>query len=81
MSSTVLFYNNEMLVKEGGFKQQVYNLTLGELVGVLCHDSQRWSISKTILLLLYMLLSEYRGTWEGNPKLLVASVALNDDCE
>ena len=81
VTNTVLFYRKEILEDSGGFKKVVQSRTLEELIGVLCHFSQCWSLGKTLLWPLYIALSEYLGTWEGKPKVLAAPICLNDDCK
>ena len=81
VGNTRAFFQAKLFEKEGVLKQQVQTKTLDELVGVLCHYSQTWPRGKTLLWPLYMLLSEYQGTWRGKPKLLNAPVSLDADCK
>ena len=81
MTNTTAFFHKEILDEGSGFKKELHTHILEELIGVLCHYSQCWPLGKTLLWPLYSLLSEYRGTWEGKPKLLKAQVTLNEDCK
>ena len=53
---------------------------LGKLVGSFCHMSQAWSLGKTLLLPLYIILMDYREvTPEGKLRYRQAQVKLGYD--
>ena len=81
VENTRALFQTKIFEVEGRVKRLLSTKIIDEIVGILCHFSQTWPRGKTLLWPLYMLLSEYRGTWQGKPKLLDAQVTLDEDCK
>ena len=58
--AVILEIQEKFFDERGGLRDVVNTTALGKLVGTFCHMSQAWSLGKTLVWPLYMLLKDYR---------------------
>ena len=76
----ILEIQEKFFDERGGLLDVVNTTALGKLVGSFCHMNQTWSLGKTLLWPLYMVLKDYREvTPEGKLSYRQAQVQLGSD--
>ena len=76
----ILEIQEKFFDERGGLLDVVNTTALGKLVGSFCHMSQAWSLGKTLLWPLYMVIKDYREvTPEGKLRYRQAQVQLGSD--